>query len=78
MKKTVSVAEFTKRFGPITNTLAAGQSVVVTSYGKLHGRYIREGVRQRRPKLDISKQLAREAYDATAGQQLISAIIQGS
>jgi hypothetical protein len=78
MKKAVSVAEFTKRFGPITSSLAAGESVEVTSYGKLHGRYIREGARQRRPKIDLGKRVAQETYDATAGQQLINAIVQDS
>jgi prepilin-type processing-associated H-X9-DG protein len=34
MQKTASVAEFTKQSGPITNALAPGESVLVTSYGK--------------------------------------------
>jgi len=33
MKKRASVAEFTKQFGPITNELAPGESLQVTSYG---------------------------------------------
>ena len=33
MKKTASVAEFTKQFGPITHELAPGESVQVTSHG---------------------------------------------
>jgi len=43
MKKTVPVAGFTKQFGPLTNDLPAGELVEVTSYGQLHGRYVRDG-----------------------------------
>lgn len=75
MKKTVSVAEFTKQFGPITNNLAAGESVAVTSYGRVHGRYVREGAVQRRPKLDLGRRLSREEYPPAVGQQLIDRIL---
>jgi len=75
MKKTASVAEFTKQFGPITNDLAPGESVQVTSYGKVHSRYVREGMPRRRPKFDLGKRLAQEEYGAEAGQQLVDAIL---
>ncbi len=75
MKKTASVAEFTKQFGPITNRLAPGESVQVTSYGKVHGRYVREGTPRRRRKLDLGKRLAREDYSRETGRQLIAAIL---
>jgi hypothetical protein len=75
MKNTASVAEFTKQFGPITNTLAPGEAVEVTSYGKLHGRYVREGVPQRRAKFDIGARLAQEDYAAADGQRLVDAIL---
>lgn len=75
MKKTASVAEFTKQFGPITNALAPGESVQVTSYGKVHGRYIREGTLQRRKKCDLGRRLAQEKYSAAEGQELIDAIL---
>jgi hypothetical protein len=75
MKKTASVAEFTKQFGPLTNALAPGESVAVTSYGKLHGRYVREGVAQRRRRFDIGERLAREEYAAADGQRLIDSIL---
>ena len=75
MKKTASVAEFAKQFGPITNDLAPGESVQVTSYGKVHSRYVREGMPRRRPKFDLGKRLAQEEYGAEAGQQLVDAIL---
>lgn len=75
MKKTASVAEFTKQFGPITNALAPGESVQVTSYGKVHGRYVREGTPQRRQKLDLGKHLAEQEHTAEEGQNLIDAIL---
>ena len=75
MKKTVSVAEFTKQFGPITNDLVPGESVQVTSYGKEHGRYVREGLPRRRRKFDLGKRLAQEEYSAEAGQQLVDSIL---
>jgi hypothetical protein len=75
MKKTASVAEFTKQFGLITNALAPGESVEVTSYGKVHGRYVREGALRRRHKLDLGARLEREEYPATDGQRLIDAIL---
>jgi hypothetical protein len=75
VKKTASVAEFTKRFGPITNALAPGESVQVTSYGKVHGRYIREGASQRRQKYDMGQRLAQEEYSVAEGQQLVDAIL---
>jgi hypothetical protein len=75
MKKRASVAEFTKQFGPITNGLAAGESVEVTSYGKVHGRYVREGPVQRRPRFDIGRRLTAEPYSPAAGQALIDAIL---
>jgi hypothetical protein len=75
MKKTASVAKFTKQFGPITNALAPGESVQVTSYGKTHGRYVREGAPQRREKYDLGQRLAQEEYSAAAGQELVEAIL---
>lgn len=75
MKKTVSVAEFTKQFGPITNDLPAGESVLVTSYGRVHGRYVREGAPERRPKLDLGKRVAQEEYDAEVGGELIDSLL---
>ena len=75
MKKTVSVAEFTKQFGPLTNNLVAGESVAVTSYGRVHGRYVREGAAQRRRKLDLGKRLAQEEYGPEVGQRLIDTIL---
>ncbi len=69
------MAEFTKQFGPITNDLAPGESVQVTSYGKVHGYYIREGMPRRRRKLDLGKRLAQEEYPVEAGRQLIQAIL---
>jgi hypothetical protein len=75
MKKTASVAEFTKQFGPLTNALAPGESVQVTSYGKVHGRYIREGTPQRREKYDLAKRLAQEDYSVAQGQELVDAIL---
>jgi hypothetical protein len=75
MKKRASVAEFTKQFGPITNALAAGESVEVTSYGKVHGRYVREGPARRRPCFDIGQRLAAETYSPAAGQALIDSIL---
>jgi len=75
MKKTASVAEFTKQFGPITNALAPGESVQVTSYGQVHGRYIREGIPQRRKKYNLGERLAKEQYSAAAGQDLVKAIL---
>jgi hypothetical protein len=75
MKKTASVAEFTKQFGPITNALAPGESVQVTSYGKVHGRYIREGTLQRREKYDLGQRLAQEEYSVAEGQELVDAIL---
>jgi hypothetical protein len=75
MQKTASVAEFTKQFGPITNALAPGESVQVTSYGKVHGRYIREGAPQRRDRYDLGQRLAQEDYSATEGQALVDAIL---
>jgi hypothetical protein len=78
MNKTVSVAEFTKQFGPLTNNLAAGESVAVTSYGQVHGRYVREGVAQPRKKVNLGERLAREEYAAEAGQELIDSILRES
>jgi len=75
MKKRVSVAEFTKQFGPLTNRLTPGESVEVTSYGKPHGRYVREGAVARRWRFDIGARLAREEYSETDGQRLIDAIL---
>jgi hypothetical protein len=75
MKKTVSVAEFTKQFGPITNDLVPGDSVQVTSYGKVHGRYVREGTPQRRRKIDLGKRVAQEEYGAELGRHLVDAIL---
>jgi len=75
MKRTASVAEFTKQFGPITNALAPGESVAVTSYGKVHGRYVREGALHRRQKLDLGSRLAREGYPAEDGQRLIDLVL---
>ena len=75
MKKSASVAEFTKQFGPITNALEPGESVQVTSYGKVHGRYVREGMPQRREKYDLGQRLAQEEYSAAAGQKLVDAIL---
>jgi hypothetical protein len=75
MKKTASVAEFTKQFGPITNALAPGESVQVTSYGKVHGRYIREGAPQRRQNYDMGQRLAQEEYSVAAGQELVDSIL---
>lgn len=75
MKTTVSVAEFTKQFGPITNDLVPGESVRVTSHGKVHGRYVREGMPQRRPKVDLGQRLAQEEYGAEEGQQLVTEIL---
>jgi hypothetical protein len=75
MKKTASVAEFTKQFGPITNALAPGESVQVTSYGKVHGRYIREGAPQRRQNYDIGRRLAQEEYSLAEGQELLDSIL---
>jgi hypothetical protein len=75
MNKTASVAEFTKQFGPITNTLAPGESVQVTSYGKVHGRYIREGAPQRRRNYDMGQRLAQEEYSVAEGQELVDAIL---
>ena len=78
MKKKVSVAEFTKQFGPITNALVPGEAVEVTSYGRVHGHYIREGARQRRSKVDLGKHLAQEDYDAEMGQHLVDSILKDS
>jgi hypothetical protein len=75
MRKTVSVAEFTKQFGPITNDLVPGESVQVTSYGKVHGHYVREGTPRRRSKIDLGKRLAEEDYSPEVGQHLINAIL---
>ena len=76
MKKTASVAEFTKQFGPITSALAPGESVQVTSYGKVHGRYIREGASQRGGRShDLGQRLAQEEYSVAEGQQLVDAIL---
>lgn len=75
MKKTASVAEFTKQFGPITNALAPGESVEVTSYGKLHGRYVREGVASRRRRFDIGERLAQEEYSEADGQRLVNSVL---
>jgi hypothetical protein len=75
MKKSVSVAEFTKQFGPITNDLVPGESVQVTSYGKVHGRYVREGKPQRRVKIDLGKRVSEEDYSADLGQDLIDSIL---
>ncbi len=75
MRKTASVAEFTKQFGPITNALAPGESVQVTSYGKVHGRYIREGTPQRRKKCHLGRRLAQEDYSPAEGQKLVDAIL---
>jgi len=75
MKRTASVAQFTKQFGPITNSLAPGESVEVTSYGSVHGRYVREGMPRRRQRFDIGKRLAQEDYPAAAGQRLIDVIL---
>lgn len=70
-----SVAEFTKQFGPITNALAPGESVQVTSYGKVHGRYIREGTPERHDKFDLGERVAQEEYSPEEGQALIDAIL---
>lgn len=78
MKKTASVAEFTKQFGPITNGLAPGESVEVTSYGKVHGRYVREGLPQRRVRFDIGRRLAQEDYPTTDAQRLIDTVLAES
>ncbi len=78
MKKTASVAEFTKQFGPITNALAPGESVEVTSYGKVHGRYVREGLPQRRQRLDLGERLAQQEYSEVDGQRLIDSILAES
>ena len=75
MKKRVSVAEFTKQFGPITNDLVPGESVQVTSCGKVHGHYIRDGTPQRRPKIDLGQRLAKEEYGTELGRQLVEAIL---
>ena len=75
MKKMVSVAEFTKQSGPITNDLVPGESVQVTSYGKVHGRYVREGTLPRRPKIDLGKRLAQEEYGPELGRQLVQTIL---
>jgi len=75
MKKTVSVAEFTKQFGPITKDLVPGESVRVTSHGKVHGRYVREGVPQRQPKVNLGECLGREEYLAEDGEKLVSGIL---
>ena len=75
VKETVSVAQFTKQFGPLTNHLVPGQSVQVTTHGKVHGRYVREGSPQRQPKIDLGRRLAQQDYDAEAGQRLITAIL---
>ena len=75
MKKTASVAEFTKQFGPITNELAPGESVQVTSYGKVHGRYVREGTPRRRKKYNLGERLMQEQYSSEVGQRLIDAIL---
>ena len=78
MKKTASVAEFTKQFGPITNGLAPGESVEVTSYGKVHGRYVREGLPRRRARFDIGRRLAQEDYPTTDAQRLIDTVLAES
>lgn len=78
MNKKVSVAEFSKQFWPLTNSLAAGESVVVTSHGQVHGRYVREGVAQARKKLNLGERLAQEEYAAEAGQELIDSILRES
>lgn len=78
MKKRASVAEFTKQFGPLTNGLAPGESVEVTSYGKVHGRYVREGLPQRRARFDIGARLAQEEYSPADGQRFIEDILAAS
>jgi len=75
MKRRVSVAEFTKQFGPLTNALTPGESLEVTSYGKPHGRYVREGVAPRRRRFDIGARLAREEYSEADGQRLIESVL---
>jgi len=75
MKKNVSVAEFTKQFGPITNNLVPGESVQVTSYGKVHGRYVRAGSVERRPKFELGRRLKREPYATQDGQRLVESIL---
>lgn len=69
------MAEFTKQFGPLTNNLAAGESVAVTSYGQVHGRYVREGSARRRPRLSLRLHLNRAEYPPKVGQQLIDRIL---
>lgn len=71
----MSVAEFTKQFGPLTNNLAAGESVAVTSYGRVHGRYVRERSVRRRPRLDLRLHLERAEYPLAVGQRLIDWIL---
>jgi hypothetical protein len=75
MKASVSVAEFTKQFGPLTNHLGPGQSVQVTNHGRIHGRYVRAGPPQRRLKLDLGHRVAQEDYAPEDGQRLITAIL---
>ncbi len=75
MKKTAFVADFTRRFGLITKALAPGESVEVTRFGKVHGRYVREGFPQRRRRLDLGKFLARQDYSEADGQRLIDVIL---
>lgn len=75
MKKTVSVAEFTRRFGPTTAVLRPGESVEVTRFGKLHGRYVRAGLPRRARQLDLGNCLARQGYSQEDGKRLISAIL---
>ena len=75
MKQRASVAEFTKQFGPLTNNLVAGESVAVTSYGRVHGRYVREGAAQRRRKLNLGRRLAQEDYPPEVGQTLVETIL---
>lgn len=75
MQKTVPVAEFIRHFRRITNDLVPGESVQVTSCGKVHGRYIRQGTPRRGAKIDLGKRLAQEKYSPSVGQHLIDTIL---
>lgn len=75
VKKSVSVAEFTKQFGPLTNALPPGESIEVTSRGKPHGRYIREGRRRAKWRFDLGQRVAALDYPESEGQKLIEAIL---
>lgn len=76
MNKSASVATFTKTFSKLSEGLAPGESVQVTSHGKPVGRFIREGERQRRRKVDLGQRLLQEPYSEQDGQQLVDAILR--